>query len=52
MSTRKQRELLRQRRLEFDRRVEENRTKMMQYVEEQISEAEKKKRGRPKKKVD
>lgn len=41
MSTRKQREMLRLRRIEFDKRVEEAR-----------KEEPKKRRGRPKKKVD
>lgn len=45
MSTKKQREKLRQRRMEFDRKVAENR-------EKNEEKPEKKKRGRPKKKVD
>lgn len=36
MSTRKQREILRQRRMEFDRRVEENRRQMEQFSEESV----------------
>lgn len=47
MSTRKQREVLRQRRIEFDKTVEENRKKKDAPVK-----TEAKKRGRPKKKVD
>ena len=34
MSTKKQREILRQRRMEFDRRVEENRANMEEYLDE------------------
>ncbi len=36
MSTRKQREILRLRRMEFDRRVAENRKNMEQFVEESV----------------
>lgn len=36
MSTRKQRELLRQRRMEFDRRVMENRKQMEDFVGESV----------------
>ena len=36
MSTRKQRELLRQRRMEFDRRVMENRKQMEEFAEESV----------------
>lgn len=36
MSTRKQREILRQRRMEFDRRVMENRKRMEEFVEESV----------------
>lgn len=55
MSTKKQREIIRKRRIEFDKRVEENRKKMEAYVKEQKEKpvkTETKKRGRPKKKVD
>lgn len=37
MSTKKQREVLRLRRMEFDRRVEENRKNMERFVEEKVS---------------
>ena len=37
MSTRKQREILRQRRMEFDRRVEENRPKMEAFAKESVA---------------
>lgn len=47
MSTRKQREILRQRRIEFETMVEENRKKKDAPVK-----TEPKKRGRPKKKVE
>ena len=36
MSTRKQREILRQRRMEFDRRVMENRKQMEEFAEESV----------------
>ena len=37
MSTRKQREVMRQRRMEFDKRVEENRNAMERFAEESVA---------------
>lgn len=52
MSTRKQREILRERRMAFDRAVEENRPVMEAWLEDQKEPDKPKKRGRPKKKVE
>ena len=54
MATRKQREILRQRRMEFDRRVEENRKTADLKADKSEPKNEsttKKKRGRPPKKA-